>query len=140
VGRSESFYSSLIYRREEMRKAIVAPLLSGFVFPGLGQIYLKMYLRGLIIMILVTAGLVVMIGIASFDAMEALQALLIRDGDVDMGTVVRMAMQSSLSDRFYFKAALFSVIVCWVFSIVDAYIIGKRNLAHTGKTDASAVA
>jgi hypothetical protein len=70
--------------------------------------------------------------------MEALQALLIREGDVDIGTVVRLAIQSSQSDRFYFKAAFFSVIACWVFSIVDAYIIGKRNLAHTGKTDASA--
>lgn len=121
-----------------MRKTIVAPLLSGFVFPGLGQIYLKMYMRGLIIMILVTAGLVIMIGIASFDAMEALQAVLIKEGDVDMDTIVRLAVQSSLSDRFYFKAAFFSVIVCWVFSIVDAYIIGKRNVANAGKTNFSA--
>ena len=122
-----------------MRKALVAPFLSCFVFPGLGQIYLKMYLRGLIIMILVTAGLVVMIGIASFDAMEALQVILAREGDVDMDTVVRLAIQSSsVSDHFYFKAAFFSVIGCWVFSIIDAYVIGKRNPIHPGKTNASA--
>ena len=40
-----------------MKKAIKAALLSALVFPGVGQMYLKRYVRGLIPMVLILAGL-----------------------------------------------------------------------------------
>ncbi len=58
-----------------MKTAVKAALLSALVFPGLGQMYLKRYVRGLIPMVLTLTGLGVWIAQATVGALQELDRL-----------------------------------------------------------------
>jgi TM2 domain-containing membrane protein YozV len=117
-----------------MKPAVKAALLSGIVFPGLGQIYLKRYLRGLLTMVPVFLGITIIVGIAAVGAMETLNRIAIEGGTLDMNTVVNLAATHSLYDAAYSKVLLLFILCCWVFSVIDGYRIGKRKELATPKT------
>ena len=58
-----------------MKSEMKAALLSAFVFPGVGQMYLKRYLLGLVLMMFALAGIVMMLATAVTGAMESLDQL-----------------------------------------------------------------
>ena len=120
-------------RKIRFSKAAFAALLSGLVLPGLGQVYLKRYLRGIILMTIITAGFVVVIGMAAFAAVKPLQAAIIKGGDIDMQAVVGFAVQSFLGGPLYYKAFLLWVFFLWVFAVIDAYFIGKKGATGAGE-------
>ena len=111
-----------------MKTAIKAALLSGFVFPGLGQIYLKRYKRGLTILILVLLALGIIIGTLTVSALESLKAIQSGGGIADMETISNLASIDSARSGIYFRLILLFVVCCWLFSVADAYKIGKRSL------------
>ncbi|MGZ6210586.1 MAG: hypothetical protein ACXWL9_10615, partial [Syntrophales bacterium] len=79
-----------------MKSAVKAALLSGFVLPGLGQIYLKRYKRGLAILIPVLLAIGVIIGTVVTSALESLKAIESRGGIADMDTVSNLARVDSV--------------------------------------------
>jgi TM2 domain-containing membrane protein YozV len=105
-----------------MKTAIKAALLSGFVFPGLGQIYLKRYKRGLTIL------LGIIIGTVTVSALESLKAIQSGGGIADMETISNLASIDSARSGIYLRLILLFVVCCWLFSVADAYKIGKRSL------------
>jgi TM2 domain-containing membrane protein YozV len=111
-----------------MKTAIKAALLSGFVFPGLGQIYLKRYKRGLTILILVLLALGVIIGTVTVSALESLKAIQSGGGIADMETISNLASIDSARSGIYLRLILLFVVCYWLFSVADAYKIGKRSL------------
>jgi TM2 domain-containing membrane protein YozV len=111
-----------------MNNAIKAALLSGFVFPGLGQIYLKRYKRGLTIMILVLLALGLIIRTVIASALESLKAIESGGGIADMETISNLASIDSARSGIYLNLISLFVFCCWLFSVADAYRIGKRSL------------
>jgi TM2 domain-containing membrane protein YozV len=111
-----------------MKTAIKAALLSGFMFPGLGQIYLKRYKRGLAILIPVVLGFVIIVGKVIASAMESLEAIQSGGGIADMETISNLARIDSAHSGIKLNVILLLVLCCWLFSVVDAYKIGKRSL------------
>lgn len=113
-----------------MNKAIKAALLSALVFPGSGQIYLKRYSRGLLMMMLIVLGLAIIIVKATIGLLDSLKVMQAKGTAFDIDAISRLAETSS-SNMFADNAAvLMLLIACWVFSVVDAYILGKRSLPH----------
>ncbi|MGO9139258.1 MAG: hypothetical protein ACLP9S_12800 [Syntrophales bacterium] len=115
-----------------MKSAVKAALLSGFVLPGLGQIYLKRYKRGLAILIPVLLALGVIIGTVVTSALESLKAIESKGGMADMETVSNLARVDSVHSGMSIKVILLFVIGCWLFSVIDAYKIGKKSLTGMG--------
>jgi len=115
-----------------MKTAIKAALLSGFVFPGLGQIYLKRYKRGLTILILVLLALGIIIGTVTVSALESLKAIESGGGIADMQTISNLARIDSVHSGINLNFILLFVLCCWLFSVVDAYKIAKRGLPGMG--------
>ena len=114
-----------------MKNALKAALLSCFVFPGLGQIYLKRYKRGLIMMIIVLLALGIIIRTVIVSALESLKAIESGGGIADMETVSNLARIDSVHSGINLNFILLFVLCCWLFSVVDAYRIGK-SLPDTG--------
>lgn len=114
-----------------MKSAVKAALLSGIVFPGLGQLYLKRYKRGLAILIAVLLCLGIIIGTVVASALESLKAIERGGGIADMETVSNLARIDSVHSAIDINFILLFVLCCWVFSVVDAYRIGK-SLPDTG--------
>jgi TM2 domain-containing membrane protein YozV len=115
-----------------MKAAIKAALLSGFVFPGLGQMYLKRFKRGFTIMILVLLALGMIIRTVIVSALERLKAIESGGGIADMETISNLARIDSAHSGVNLKLILLFVLCCWLFSVADAYKIGKEGLPGTG--------
>ncbi|MCX5837699.1 MAG: hypothetical protein NTW71_04165 [Deltaproteobacteria bacterium] len=122
-----------------MKTSIKAALLSALVFPGLGQMYLKRYLRGLIPMVLVLTGLGVLIVQATVGALQILDKIQLQGGTVDMNAVSNLAAGSSAHGDPSSSFISLGIGVCWVFAVIDAYWLGKekdrRNLQDQAKGD-----
>ena len=111
-----------------MKSPVKAALLSGLVFPGLGQVYLKRYMRGLTIIIPVILGLMLIIGMAAIGALEGLKKIQIEGGNADMDTILNLAVTYSKPGAVYSEIIFLFIVCCWLFSVIDAYRIGKKNL------------
>ena len=111
-----------------MNNALKGALLSGLVFPGLGQVMLKYYKRGAVLMIAITATLLTVLIKAVQQAFTILEKIESEGGEIDMSTILSTATQASTtSDSLIFKLLLWLLIFCWIIGVVDAYIIGKKK-------------
>ena len=108
-----------------MTRSIKAALLSGLVFPGVGQMILKQYPRGSVLILVTVLALSVIIT-------EAVnQALLIVDrinsGEIPVAAESineLSAMPNSGADDLILSFAGVVVTVVWIFGIVDADRLG----------------
>jgi hypothetical protein len=111
-----------------MSKALKGALLSGLVFPGFGQVILKHYKRGVILMLTVLASLSVVVAKAVQQALAILDQIKSEGGVISMSTISKAANQASTtSDSRMINLVLVFIVLCWIIGIVDAYRIGKRG-------------
>jgi hypothetical protein len=111
-----------------MNHSAKAAFLSGAIFPGLGQVFLKHYVRGIALMLVVSASLVVLVKKAVEQALAILEKVQWEGGSIDMITISNAATQASTSsDSHTFNFLLFLIVFCWLIGIVDAYRIGKKK-------------
>jgi TM2 domain-containing membrane protein YozV len=113
-----------------MKAGVKAALLSGLVFPGSGQIYLKRYGRGLFFMVLVLLGLIIVAAIAAVDVMEGMAAGQIEGGAIDMNALANLVAASLAHSGAYVNVILIFIACCWIYSVIDAYRIGKKSDAQ----------
>jgi TM2 domain-containing membrane protein YozV len=100
-----------------MKVSYKAALLSAFVFPGVGQLYLKRYWRGMVIMVLVFTGFGYMIWSATVSALNRLNDVMVKMQDGS----------KMLTTDSYYDAVFYCIVCVWIFSIIDAYRIGKQS-------------
>jgi hypothetical protein len=111
-----------------MKNSMKGALLSGLVFPGLGQIALKRYWRGFALMLVVMAGLYIMIVTAVQQAYIILDSIEAEGGMPDSDTISQAAAQAAAaSDSPMITAVSVLLLVCWIVGIIDAWRIGKRK-------------
>ena len=111
-----------------MNNAIKGALLSGLVFPGLGQLVLRQYRRGLVIMLAVLISLSVIVVKAVHYARVILENIELQGDVIDMTAISNAATRESLqSGGFTLNLLMLFIIVCWIAGAVDAYMIGKKK-------------
>ena len=111
-----------------MTNAIKGVLLSALVFPGLGQIVLKRYQRGVVLMLATVAGLVVIVAKATWEARRILETIESGGGVIDQDAMSRaIAQATSSSGNLAFNLLLVAIALCWIYAAVDAYRIGKQQ-------------
>jgi len=117
-----------------MTNAVKGALLSALVLPGVGQIALKRYQRGVVLMLAVLAGLAVMVVDAARQAARMLETIQSEGGAIDRDAIARAAAQATVpSDSLVSMGLLVAVAICWLYAVVDAYRIGKeQDLAQAG--------
>jgi TM2 domain-containing membrane protein YozV len=113
-----------------MNPAIKAALFSALLFPGWGQIYLKKYKRGILIMLPVIAGIVSITWAIVGVAFSVIKAAPMKKGEVDFSAVVNLTNSSIKAlDSYYFSFIILLIIFFWVFSTIDAYLLGKKEMS-----------
>ncbi len=101
---------------------------SGLVFPGLGQVVLKHYKRGAVIMVTVLAGLSVIVVESVKKAFIILEKIKSEGGAIDVNTILDAASQASTdSDSLIFGFAVLLITFCWIIGVVDAFRIGRKK-------------
>ena len=78
------------------------------------------------ILVLLALGMIIRTVIVS--ALERLKAIESGGGIVDMETISNLARIDSVHSGINPNLILLFVLCCWLFSVVDAYKIGKKDL------------
>jgi len=111
-----------------MKNSIKAVILSGLAFPGLGQIVLKYYVRGIALVLATLAGSVTFIVKAVQLALSIIEKIASKGGTIDLTAITDAANQAVRnSDNQILKYSLLLVILCWVIGIIDAFIVGRKK-------------
>ncbi len=117
-----------------MKYAVKGILFSGLVFPGLGQLMLKRYQRGIAIVLVVLICFIVLTVKATRQALAILEQLESTGGNIDMNAISSAAATASAySDNLTMNACLILILICWCMGTIDAYMIGRR-MDRQGKT------
>jgi len=112
-----------------MKASSKAALLSAFVFPGLGHLYLKQFRRGLAILLIAIGGLGVLIWSAAAAAMRFLSGpgADMTGGTPDLQKIQDILGSNALTAGPCYDAAFYILVCLWLFAVIDAYRIGKRR-------------
>lgn len=114
-----------------MSKSVKAALLSGLVLPGVGQYYLGHKLRGGIFMLVVFAAIFALVKEASKQAQTVIEQIQQQGGSVSPERMFELASQSThQADGFLINVAMFILLGSWIFSVVDAYRLGKSTITQ----------
>jgi hypothetical protein len=111
-----------------MNNSLKGALLSGLVFPGLGQVVLKHYKRGAVLILAVSASLLVILIKAVQQAFTILEKIESEGDAINLSAISKAATQASTtSESLIFKLLSLLIIFCWIIGVVDAYRIGRRK-------------
>ena len=114
-----------------MNLATKAALFNALIFPGWGQIYLKKYKKGILIIIAISAGVISILWSVAQTTINILKIAPIKKGTVTFFAVVQLAIDAVKAlNLFYLFLILFFMILLWILSIIDAYISGKKEMAR----------
>lgn len=116
-----------------MKNSLKGALLSGLVFPGVGQIVLKQHRKGAFLIFVVLSGLIMFITIAVRKALAVLEKIQAAGGVLDSETINRTANQATTDQAgLLLNFLLLFLIFCWIFGVIDAYILGKKKDVENG--------
>lgn len=111
-----------------MKSSLKGALLSGLIFPGLGQIALKRYPRGIALMLVVMSALIVMIVTAVQQAYAVLESIEAAGGTPDSETIRQAAEHAAAAPgSALIPAMALLIVICWVVGVIDAYRIGRQK-------------
>ena len=112
-----------------MRISSKATLLSALVFPGAGQLYLKRYRQGVIIMAVALAGLVYIIWQATVLALRSVDNIMgkMQTGNANIQDLAAMVGANPAGASLLDNVILFVIICCWIVSVADAFVSGRRK-------------
>ena len=109
-----------------------AILFNALLLPGWGEIYLKKYKRGILIIIATAAGILSVLWSIIQTTIKILRFAPFKKGTVTVSAVFQLAIDSiKAMDLSYLLLIIFSMIFLWIISIVDAYLLGKEEMTKT---------
>ena len=109
-----------------MKKSTNAALLSAFVFPGAGHIYLKKYIPGVILIGASLTGISYIIIKTVERALKIVEK--IQNGDVPLDVTViteLVTKQSTGTESQLLNIAAAALIIFWIIGIIDSYRVGR---------------
>jgi hypothetical protein len=113
-----------------MNSATKAALLNALFFPGWGQIYLRNYKKGIWIIIATAAGILSILWSVVQTTKNILKIAPFKKGMITFSAVVQLAIDAIKAlNASYLLLVLLSMILLWIFSIIDAYLVGKKEMA-----------
>ena len=111
-----------------MKSSSKAALLSALVFPGAGQISAGHNRRGWIIIAATITVMSLLIRGALQKAQQIIEQMQKSGVVMDMESISKAAAQASgFSDNLFLNILLISLIIIWLFSVLDAYRLAQNK-------------
>ena len=108
-----------------MKRSTKAALFSGLIFPGLGHMILKLYLRGSILMLSALIALSVIVTVATRRALKVVESINSGEIPLDAGAITELASSSiSSADNSTVNFSLIVIVACWLIGMIDSYRLG----------------
>ena len=109
-----------------MKPAIKAALLSGLIFPGLGQLLLKFYKTGIVLIVISFSCVVTIITLGVQQALTIVEKIESQGLTPDNETIARIAQQTTQpQDSLMINIAMLILVSCWLTGIIHGYLKGK---------------
>jgi hypothetical protein len=109
-----------------LKKSTKAALLSAFVFPGVGHVYLKKYMVGVSLAGVSFAAIYYLVAKSVETALEITGKIQTGDVPLDIGAITELvSQQSSGTDAQMLNIATTALVICWLIGIVDSYRAGR---------------
>ncbi|HSH14252.1 MAG TPA: hypothetical protein VLA15_10895 [Desulfurivibrionaceae bacterium] len=110
-----------------MNKAIEGALLSGLVLPGLGQLFLKHYWRGAVLLLASLGCLAVLVAKGVEQATAVIGRLELVGGALDpVALLAEINRAAATSSGVAFRVASLLILLFWLGGTVDAYLLGRK--------------
>jgi hypothetical protein len=111
-----------------MKKSTTAGLLSAFVFPGAGHLYMKRFVPGMLLAGGAAWALYYLVSRLMSTALEITEALQRQGNTQDLDTVVNLVVErSQTAQSTSMGIASMALLVIWVIGFVDAYRLGRQQ-------------
>ena len=108
-----------------MKRSSKAALLSGLVFPGIGHIALKQYLRGSVLVLSALVAFSIVVTSLFQRALRIVDRISSGEIPVETGAIAEMVSNStSGADSFIENMAVIVLGVCWLIGIIDSHRLG----------------
>jgi len=105
-----------------------AVLLSAFVFPGTGHIYLKRYSPGVVLIGASFAALYYLVSKAIEKALQIAEKIQSGDVQPDVEAITELVSEVSTGpEAQLLNIAAATLIVCWLIGIIDSYRLGRAR-------------
>lgn len=111
-----------------MKKITKAVLLSAFVFPGIGHLYLKKRMAGSVLIGVSFAAIYYLMSTIIEHALQIAEK--IQSGEVQPDVVAiteLLSKQSAGAESQLQNIATAVIVICWVIGIVDSYRLGSAQ-------------
>jgi predicted outer membrane lipoprotein/TM2 domain-containing membrane protein YozV len=120
-----------------MKKSVKAALLSGLVFPGMGHLYLKRWVAGVLLAGVAGYTLYAIVAVALAIALDVSQQIERGAIPADLDTVNHIVAQQLSGSAQATELASFTLLACWVFGIISAFWQGRVQDRHDAQITAS---
>jgi hypothetical protein len=108
-----------------MKKSTKAAFLSGLIFPGVGHMVLRQYLRGSILMLSALIALSVIVTNAIKQALTIVDKINNGEIPVEAGAITELISKSpGGAEGSILNIAALVVGACWLIGIIDSYRLG----------------
>ena len=109
-----------------MKKSIKAVLLSAFVFPGVGHIYLKKYIPGVVLVGTSLVGSYYVISKTVERAFRIVEKIQSGGVQLDVTAITELvSKQATGAEAQLLNIATTVISICWLIGIIDSYRIGR---------------
>ncbi len=108
-----------------MTTSTKAALLSGLIFPGIGHIVLRQYLRGSILMLAALVATSAIVKIAFRRAQAIVDRVVSGEIPLETGAISELVAGSpNNSDDLISSISVIVFFACWLIGIIDSYRVG----------------
>ena len=108
-----------------MKKSTKAALLSGLVFPGIGHMVLKQYLRGSVLLFFTLIAVSIIMTAVYQRALAVVDRVLSGDVPAETGAIADAISNSTGGTTSPVESlSLIVLVVCWLVGIIDSYRLG----------------
>jgi hypothetical protein len=111
-----------------MKRSTKAALLSAFVFPGAGHVFLKKYIAGIVLAVTSFSAIYYIFNNALERALQISEKIQSGDIQLDVAAITELvSKQPAGAEAQLLNIATVAVTLCWLIGIVDAYRIGRLS-------------
>ena len=107
-----------------MKKSTKAALLSMLVFPGVGHLYLKKYILGLLLSIGAATATYFIVSSAVQTALEVVENIQGGGIPLEVGSITELVSQQSRASEDSTNIAMIALFTFWVIGILDSFRVG----------------
>ena len=113
-----------------MKRSTKAALLSALVFPGVGHMYLKKYISGVILMSASFIGIYLMIAKTIESALQIVAQIQNGSVEPDIAAIMEVVSKQPIETGigvYLIDIATAVFFICWIIGIIDSYRVGGNQ-------------